>query len=94
MSGWGYALTTVSMVLFWGLIIFGVIALIRYLGRADRSVTDGSSAEPIAEQVLGQRFARGEIDEQDYRQRLDTLRGRAPADREAVSLPDRIAEQR
>ncbi len=73
MSGWGYALMTVSMVLFWALVIFGVIALVRYLGRSDRPAT----TLPTAEQVLAERFARGAIDEQEYHQRLDALRDRA-----------------
>ena len=71
LDGWGYGLMTVSMVLFWGLIIYGVIALVRYLGRQDRSVP----ARPTPEQVLAERFAHGQIDEQEYRQRLDALRG-------------------
>ncbi|MBO0775131.1 MAG: SHOCT domain-containing protein [Actinobacteria bacterium] len=33
---------------------------------------------PHAEQILAERFARGEIDEQEYRSRLATLRGEAP----------------
>lgn len=70
MNVWGYTLMTVSMVLFWGLVVVGVIALVRYLGRADRAVHD---PRPTAEQVLAERFARGEIDEQEYRQRLDAL---------------------
>ncbi len=74
MDGWGYTLMTVSMVLFWGLVIYGVIATVRYLGRQDRSVVAG----PTAEQVLAERFARGEVDEQEYRQRLDALRGARP----------------
>ncbi|MHA6794267.1 SHOCT domain-containing protein [Pseudonocardia bannensis] len=64
---------TVSMVLFWALIIRGVIALVRFLVRGDRSM----SARPTPEQLLAERFARGEIDEQEYRQRLHTLRERA-----------------
>lgn len=72
MDGWGYTLMTVSMVLFWGLVIYGVIAMVRYLGRQDRSM---ATARPTAEQVLAERFAHGQIDEQEYRQRLDTLRG-------------------
>ena len=73
MSGWGYALMTVSMVLFWALVIFGVIALVRYLGRSDRSTT----TLPAPEQVLAERFARGTIDEQEYHQRLDALSDRS-----------------
>lgn len=71
MGGWGYVLMTVSMVLFWGLVIFGVIALVRYLGRQDRSV---AAPRPTPEQVLAERFAQGQIDEPEYRERLDALR--------------------
>jgi len=71
MDGWGYTLMTVSMVLFWGLVIYGVIAMVRYLGRQDRSV----ATRPTAEQVLAERFAHGQIDEREYRERLDVLRG-------------------
>ena len=71
MNGWGYALMTVSMVLFWGLVAVAVIAMVRYFGRQNGSVT----ARPTPEQVLAERFARGEIDEVEYRERLDVLRG-------------------
>lgn len=71
MNGWGYALMTVSMVLFWGLVIFGVIALVRYLGRQDRSA---AVSRLTPEQVLAERFAHGQIDEHEYQARLDTLR--------------------
>jgi putative membrane protein len=71
MNAWGYTLMTVSMVLFWGLVIYGVTALIRYPANGDRWV----AARPTAEQVLAERFARGEIDEHEYHQRLDALRG-------------------
>jgi putative membrane protein len=71
MDGWGYALMTVSVLLFWGLVVFGVIAWVRHVGRQDRSI----GARPTPEQVLAERFAHGQIDEQEYRQRLDVLRG-------------------
>jgi putative membrane protein len=71
MSGWGALFMTINTALFWSLIILGVIALFRYLNRSDRATTSRSTPE----QVLAERFARGEIDEQEYHQRLDTLRG-------------------
>ena len=70
MDGWGYGLMTVSMVLFWGLVIYGVIALVRHLGRQDSP----AAARPRPEQLLAERFAHGQIDEQEYRLRLDALR--------------------
>ena len=70
LNAWGYVLMTVSMLLFWGLVIYGVVWLVRYGGRDDRS----STQVPTPEDVLAERFARGEIDEQEYRERLATLR--------------------
>lgn len=34
MSGWGFALMSVSLVLFWGVAILGIVALVRYLSRS------------------------------------------------------------
>ncbi|WP_240619379.1 SHOCT domain-containing protein [Blastococcus sp. TF02-8] len=69
-SGWTYALMTLSMILFWGLIIYGVVWLLRYSGRDDAP----EARKPTPEDLLAERFARGEIDEPEYRQRLETLR--------------------
>lgn len=73
-GGWGLGgiLMTVSTLLFLGLIAYVVI---RYAdpgdrGRGDRAGTTG----PTAEQLLANRFAAGEIDEQDFRHRLQILR--------------------
>jgi putative membrane protein len=69
MNGWGFVLAAVGMVLFWGLLALVVVALVRHLGRRDRSTVE----RPDAEQVLAERFAGGDIDETEYRQRLDVL---------------------
>jgi putative membrane protein len=74
-SGWGYALMSVSMVLFWGVVILGIVALVRYLIRSSQSAAGADVPRPTAEQVLAERFARGEIDEQEYQSRLAALRG-------------------
>jgi len=70
-SGWVMALMMIGNVLFWAVIILGGVALVRYL-MGDRS-TVATDARPTPEQLLAERFARGEIDEQEYRLRLDTL---------------------
>jgi putative membrane protein len=73
MSGWGFALMAVGTVLFWTLIVLGVIAVVRYpLSGGDRLPEE----RPIPEELLAERFARGELDEQDYHRRLDVLHGR------------------
>jgi putative membrane protein len=74
-AGWGYGLMIVSMVAFWGLVIAGIVLLLRGTGsdRAQTPIPAGPIEDP--RQVLAQRYARGEIDETDYRQRLRVLGG-------------------
>jgi putative membrane protein len=68
-SGWGMALMMIGNVLFWAVIIVGAVVLIRYLTVGTRTI----EPRPTPEQLLAERFARGEIDEQEYQRRLDTL---------------------
>ncbi|OHV49913.1 hypothetical protein CcI156_21125 [Frankia sp. CcI156] len=85
--GWGgWLLMSFSMVVFWGLVIGVLVALLR----AGRGGGPGRSAEPpgverpgterpgerSAERILAERYARGEIDEAEYHRRLDVLRER------------------
>jgi putative membrane protein len=79
MSGWGYALGITGMVLFWVVLVLAIALAVRYLDR--RRDESPPPPPPTAEQVLAGRFARGEIDADEYRQRLDTLRqaGRSAA---------------
>jgi putative membrane protein len=69
MGGWGLGLMTAGNVLIWVLVVVGVLALVRHLSR-------NASATPraTAEELLAERFARSEINEQEYRDRLDVLR--------------------
>ena len=73
--GWGgWILMTFAMVAFWGLVFFVVVALFRgngSSGRTDRPV--GRQQSPM--EILDERFARGEIDEDEYYARRATLRG-------------------
>lgn len=71
---WGYVLMSLNMLVFWGLIAAGIVLVVRYLGRSGPAAGPGS-----AERILAERYARGEIDEQEYRQRLAVLRGGPPA---------------
>jgi putative membrane protein len=73
MSGWGYALMTISMVLFWGAVIAGIVLLVRHLSRGGQQTPAPPSQPATPEQLLAGRFARGEIDEEEYRQRLAVL---------------------
>jgi putative membrane protein len=73
MSGWGYLAMALSTVAFWGVLITGIVLLARYLGGGYRASRPPTTVDP--QQILAERFARGEIDEQEYHSRLATLRG-------------------
>lgn len=77
MGWWGYVLMILSMVLFSGLVVAGIVALARYAGRGGQQggPTPPAQTAQTAQQVLAERFARGEIDEDEYRRRLQILTG-------------------
>jgi putative membrane protein len=66
------------MVLFWGAVIYGIVALVRYARRDDTHEREPVQP-PAPERLLAERFARGEIDEDEYYQRLTSLRPLGPA---------------
>ncbi|GHE42821.1 hypothetical protein GCM10017673_51330 [Streptosporangium violaceochromogenes] len=84
--GWAYWLGMgVTMVLLWGLIIVGILALVRHFGGPrDTGRPQPPTGEPVhpnrpdrpdrPEEILAERFARGEIDDEEYRRRLEVLR--------------------
>ena len=81
-GGWGYALMAIGTVLFWGAVIYAIDSQVSYT-RPDgpqRQEPAGPPA-PGPERLLAERFARGEIDEDEYHQRLTSLRA---ADAEAA----------
>lgn len=69
--GWGgWVLMALVMVAFWGLVIYAIVALFR--GTASGSSSDGGSpADPG--RILDERFARGEIQVNEYQARKDAL---------------------
>jgi len=60
-----------SMVVFWALVFWLITSFVRTPSRSSR--TESSSPAD----VLARRFAAGEIDEEEYRTRLDALRSTA-----------------
>ncbi|WP_406446173.1 SHOCT domain-containing protein [Streptomyces sp. NBC_00631] len=78
MSGWGWFGMSLGMIVFWGLIITVLVLLFRALNRpAPGGSHDATSCTqptpPSAEQLLAERFARGEIDEEEYQRRRRVL---------------------
>lgn len=82
-GGWGWSgwfLMTMIMVVFLALLIVGILALVHYLTNTRRGHQPGPSSGEAAwgsrraEDLLAERFARGEIDEDEYKRRLLLLR--------------------
>jgi putative membrane protein len=63
-GGWGMGFGWIFMILFWALVILGVVALAKWLFFADGAGGAGKSALDI----LKARYARGEINREQYEQ--------------------------
>ncbi|MHA6794239.1 SHOCT domain-containing protein [Pseudonocardia bannensis] len=83
MGGWGSMLMAISTIVVWLVVIAGIVALARYTAQQRQEYAAPPPPRPTPEQLLAERFARGDIDEPEYRHRLDTLTTtvRTPADR-------------
>ncbi|MGW2740946.1 SHOCT domain-containing protein [Streptomyces sp. NPDC001450] len=87
MSGWAWFWMTVGNLVFWAVIIVALVLLFRAITRPGPHGggnpgwgwgTAPPPGSPGAEQILAERYARGEIDEEEYQRRLTTLRGAPP----------------
>ncbi len=66
---WGWFMP-IFMILFWGLVIWGIVALVRGLSRSRDS---DSSRVDSALEVLKRRYARDEIDKEEYEEKKKDL---------------------
>jgi putative membrane protein len=67
--GWGaWLFMAISMVAFWGLLAWLAVTLVR-----STTSSPSSPSRSTAEDLLAERFARGEIDETDYQRRSTLL---------------------
>lgn len=70
--GWG-GLMGIGMIVFWGLVIWGIVLVVRGVISAtggESSRQDGSALE-----ILKQRYARGEINKEEFEQKKKDLGG-------------------
>jgi putative membrane protein len=68
---WGYGamswLGFICMILFWGLVVLAIVALVRWLTRGEtgrRAATEESALE-----ILKRRYAKGEIDQAEFEEK-------------------------
>lgn len=76
--GFGYSypygvLGWIVMVLWWVLIIVGFVALVRWLAHSSSDGTQEKRERPSPLDVLGERYAKGELDTKEYEERRRTL---------------------
>lgn len=74
-SGWGMGFGFVFMLLFWGLVILGIAALIRWLMTQPSPGKSSRDKTPL--EVVQERYARGEINREEYEQKKRDLEPRA-----------------
>ncbi|MGE5288869.1 MAG: SHOCT domain-containing protein [Micromonosporaceae bacterium] len=83
-GGWGWGgwiFGGLATVAFWALLVIAIVLLVRAVGRprvyggGPNQPPQSTYQAPPAETILAERFARGEIDEEEFRNRLAALRG-------------------
>ena len=70
MDGFSWWFMPIFFILFWGLVIWGIVALVRGLSGSRGS--DSSRADSALE-VLKKRYARGEINKEEYEEKKKDL---------------------
>jgi len=86
-GSWGvgnWLLMGFGMVLFWALVVAGIVWLVHYIGNRPAAgepamsldTSTGPARATNAQDILDERYARGEISDEEYRTRRDTLASR------------------
>jgi putative membrane protein len=73
-SWWGWLGMSVSMLIFWGLVIWGIVVLVRYLSTPEQHVPSAGQRSTSPDTILAERFASGEIDDREYAHKRQMLR--------------------
>jgi len=70
--GWGGFGMGIGMLLFWGLIIFVIVLLVRGFG-SQQHPAELRLRDKTALDILGERYARGEIDKSEFEEKRRDL---------------------
>ena len=78
---WQAGLMWIAMIAFWGLLIWGIYALVTGATRRGGNAGRGGQQPAEARRILDERLARGEIDTEEYQRLREVLdgTGRSPA---------------
>ena len=76
MGGWGMGwFGFIFMLIFWGLVIVGLVLLIRWLVQTTRKDTGPAQGGSRAMEILKERYARGEVEQEEFEQKKQDLVG-------------------
>jgi putative membrane protein len=76
MMGWGYGMGWFGMIImaaFWIAVIVGIVFLIRWLVLSTRAEGHKAHHEDSALEILKKRYARGEIDKEEFEEKKKDL---------------------
>jgi putative membrane protein len=78
MMGYWYGMQAfgwIGMLLFWALVVVAIVYLVRYLNTQSSSRESERQPDSVdsAQAILRERFARGEIDQEEFEQRKRSL---------------------
>ncbi len=76
MMGWGYGMGWFGMIImaaFWIAVIVGIVFLIRWLVLSARAEGHKAHPEDSALEILKKRYARGEIDKEEFEEKKKDL---------------------
>lgn len=82
---WWWVFGPIMMVLFWGILISGVVSLLRRPGAGGRTEPPPDDNDALA--ILRRRYARGDIDRDEFEQRMADLRRSAEPGPRATPRP-------
>ena len=71
--GWGMGFGMIGMVLFWVLVILGIVVLVKRVGGSPAS--SGTQAPKTALDILNERYARGDIEKPELEEKKRSLGG-------------------
>jgi len=69
--GWGHGFGFVFMLLFFLLVIVGIVAIVKWL--SDSSQNTNNSQPKTALDILNERYARGEIEREEFKKKKQDL---------------------
>lgn len=78
MDGGSWVLMGIGMILFWGLVIFGVVWLVRTLTE-HRGPATHQGHQPSPLEILDRKLAEGAVSVEDYEERRRLLTGESKA---------------